>query len=196
MRKNLFSISICLCVLLLFGCMRSTELCYPEPQGKLLIEGDKIYLNNELYAELRYRSTCFDNNLITKLVIYYHLNDREEWIFPSVGESYYVVVEKKKYSTLAEMEQLEKEAKQKGYTLHSNVTGLDHLDTRKVYLMIGHNKFEPVEKSPSPLACNIRFSEDGRYVLYEFMYGKKGTQKYPVKYGECFERDSGAPRRR
>ena len=192
MRKNLFSISICLCVLLLFGCMRSTELCYPEPQGKLLIEGDKIYLNNELYAELRYRSTCFDNNLITKLVIYYHLNDREVWIFPSVGESYYVVVEKKKYSTLAEMDELDRTAKARGYTIN----GSDRLDSAKVYLMIGNYKYAPVEKSPSPLACNVRFSEDGRYVLYEFMHGKKGTQKYPVKYGECFERNPGTPKKR
>ncbi len=182
------------------GCIRPHEVYYPDPEGKVSVVGDKIYLNNKLYGELRYEGSYYselrNNNLYkdnpTGLAMYYYLYDKEEWIFPKHGAGYYVVEEKKFYSTIEEMDELDRTAKARGYTIN----GSDRLDNAKVYLMIGNYKYAPVEKSPSPLACNVRFSDDGKYVLYEIMHGKKGTQKYPVKYGECFERNPGTPKKR
>ena len=184
------------------GCIRPHEVYYPDPEGKVSVVGDKIYLNNKLYAELRYEGSYYsellNDNLYkdspTGLAIYYFPYDEQEWIFPKCGWGYYVLEEKKLYSTIAEMDELDRTAKEHGYTLHSNITGLDHLDTRKVYLMIGNNKFELAEKSPTPIANDICITEDGKYVCYKSS-GRNKQQSYRVKYGECFERDSGAPRR-
>ncbi|NGX53444.1 MAG: hypothetical protein K1000chlam4_00156 [Chlamydiae bacterium] len=195
MRNNTFPTSICLCLLFLFGCMRSTEICYPEPQGKIIIEGDKLYLNNELYAELRYPGSYYSelrNNKLHKenpvgLAIYYYPNDREEWIFPKQGLGYYIVEEKKKYSTVFEMDELDRTAKERGLTYRSFVTGEDFIDTEKVFPMIGDKIYQPTEKSPASIGYDIHFTEDGRYVCYQSS-GRSKRQSYRVKYGEDFSK--------
>ena len=185
------------CLILLCGCMRPREIYYAESEGKISVEGDKIYLNNELYAELRYAGSYYaelrtdrlnkENLNNTGYAIYYYPYDKEEWIFPKLGLGYYVDEEKKKYSTIAEMEEFKRTAKEQGYTLHSDVTGLDFLDREKVFLLIGDKIWEPIEKSPTPTAVDIQITEDGRYVCYKVKgeFGTSSYKYYRVKYGNC-----------
>ena len=180
-KVHLLQTMMLMCLILLCGCMRPREIYYAEPGGKISVEGDKIYQNNELYAELRYRSSM-DGQRHTGLAMYYHPYDKEEWIFPKCGWAYYVVEEKKKYSTIAEMDKLKRTAKERGYTLGTS----DRLDEQKVFLMIGDKKFEPVEKSPTATAFDIQITGDGKYVYYEVKNGRDGIRKYRVRYEDCF----------
>ncbi len=184
---------------LLMGCLRSYEDYYPKPEGKVVVEGDKIYLNNELYAELRYRTSIFDmpgDHLAFS--IYYYPYDKEEWIYPSCGQAYYVVDEKKMYSTLTAMKGFKKTAKERGYTIGDS----DRLDDDKVIFMIGKHKYEGGAEGPCPLVSDIRITEDGRYVCYNIKryillmrrHESITPEIYRVKYGrECFEPTSETP---
>ena len=174
--------------------MRPSEGYYPEPEGKITVQGDKIYLDNELYAELRYTGSYYTelpNSRFNKddpdyggFAMYYYPYDKEEWIFPKEGWAYYVVEERKKYSTVAEMDKLDRTAKERGLTYR--LTGLDYLDSDKVYLMVGDSKFQAVEKSASPKACDIQITEDGKYVCYKIR-GNNKLRSYRVKYENCFK---------
>ncbi len=192
---RLLQVVVGLCLIFLGGCIRPREVHFPGPEGMVKLAGDKIYLNNKLYAELRYTGSYYselrNDNLYkdnpTGVAIYYYPFDKEEWIFPKCGWAYFVFEEKKLYSTIAKMDELDRTARERGYTYHSNISGLDHLDTDKVYLMIGSNKFESAEKSATPTANDICITEDGRYVCYKSS-GRNKRQSYRVKYGDDFSK--------
>ncbi len=191
----LFILPALVFALLLNGCM--AQKSFDLQDQKIMIEQDKLYLDGQLYAELRYWGTIEHDQHHSAIAIYYYQDNIEEWIFPKTGIGYYVIEENRLYSTTTEMKELERTASENGLRIIDSRTGKNIFDREKIYVLAGKIKFEPYEKAaPYARVYDVQFSKDGKYVLFQQEGPWPNSRSYRVKYGECFERDLGAPRRR
>ncbi|HUN55553.1 MAG TPA: hypothetical protein VMU29_10400 [Smithella sp.] len=96
-KQILFCIIICLSLLYCFsGCAINNKL-YPLPEQGVKVTGEKIYINNMPFAELKYyfsaglskhagEAYMFASSVQHRgLAIYYYDNNKLVWIFPKRG---------------------------------------------------------------------------------------------------------------
>lgn len=142
---------------------------YPLPEKSVLIEGDKIYCNGQLFAELRYFWTHEPTNSHHGLAIYYYPYNKEVWIVPKEGWS--TKLDNKEYFAISDLNRIEKEFRGKPIT------------DKGPYRLIGGNPPEKEQLIRSRVT-DIKISEDGKYVNYKTdgMFFKS-SHKYLVEYG-------------
>ncbi len=196
MKKHyLITLPAILFALLLNGCMAQRSLDLQNK--KIMIEQDKLYLNGQLYAELRYWGTIEHEQHHSAVAIYYYKDNVEEWIFPKTGIGYYIIEEDRLYSTTTEMKELEKTAGEKGLRIIDPRTGCSGFNREKMYVLAGKVKFEPYEKAaPFARAYDVKFSNNGKYISFQVEGAWPNSRSYRVKYGECFDRNPGDPKTR
>ena len=138
---------------------------YPLPAKSVHIEGDKIYCNGQLFAELRYFWTHEPTNSHHGLAIYYYPYDKEVWIAPKKGWS--IRLDNKEYFLIKDLERIVREFEGK------------KIDPRRGPTLL----FEPPRKEQLSVT-DIKISEDGKYVYYKtggILF--KSSHRYLVEYG-------------
>lgn len=161
----------CLCLLIvLTGCAMPNKV-YSLSESDVVVKGDKIYYKDKLFAELRFLKTS-DAQCHQGLSIYYYQYSKEVWIYPTEGWHILMVEENKKYSTVPEIEEQLIKADKGGYLFNR----------KKILFTRGDRDFR--EFKLKPVACDIRISEDGKYVYYKTLGIFFGSyHKYLVEYG-------------
>ncbi len=157
--------------LVFLGGWVSPRETHPSPEGTISVVCDKIYLNNKVYAELRYPRISKNKQEHTGLAIYYYPCCKEDWILPKGGMGLYLVEEDKMYSTVEDVYEEFRKIRQECW---------------KPYRLFKNGKeWAPGKSTTAVTAYDIQITEDGRYVCYKIR-GSDKLQSYRVKYGEDF----------
>jgi hypothetical protein len=152
------------------------SMTYPIPAGAVTVQGDRIYHDGDLFAELRYFNLPYDKTKLycTGFSIYYYPYDKEVWIYPKQG--WRVVKDNKQYSGARDVDRIWNEY-EKQVREYSGASGQA---PKTVRLLLGNSS--PPKFAPT--CMDVRISADGRYVYYKAGSGLYGVPyKYLVEYG-------------
>jgi len=134
---------------LLTGCAK--EKLYPLIGNHVAVKKEKIYRDNQLFAELR----CLEDikkSACSGLSIYYYPYDKEVWIYPEKGFHLHVIAENKIYSTIPEIKKMRSEfRRQRAFSAY---------EYYREDVLRSHYKI-------LPRAFKIHISDDGKYVYYK-----------------------------
>lgn len=131
---------------LLFAFASCANLPYPK-EKIVRVENNKIYLDNELYAELRYLNDEISGNRYYRgAAIYYYPQKSEKWIFPLKG---WVLKEDN--------------------TFYNNFSDIKRLWAKDKYssLLINGRNITKGEFFIYGFCYDINISKDGKYILYK-----------------------------
>ena len=161
-RSIVYTLPFLLCPVLL-GCSsvyQNHKVLYPLPSDGITVEGDKIYHDGKLFAELRYFFWSGDSKEfkdigeypVKGLAIYYHTHSKEVWISPKEGWS--AIEGEKEFHNTEDVQRI------------WNHYRTEVRDLRKYSLRLG-GRPPGKERIITTGAKEIRISPDGKIVQYK-----------------------------
>lgn len=143
---------LALILILMGGCTATTMNAMSE--SKVTVNGDNIYRNGELYADLHYFMTYAGKNHHRGVIIHYQNDNKEIWIYPLGG--WQISKGDKEYHTAREVEKYWKE-----------LDSLSDPHERQNYRLLLAGKKPTKSDFLSTWCFDIHISEDGNYVYYK-----------------------------
>jgi hypothetical protein len=180
---SLALITVFICLGFGMGCtMPLGTKRYPLSGGTVTVQGDNIYEDGKLFAELRYVSVRLNPNSskasILGFGIYYTHYDKEIWICPEKG--WRVIKEDgREYTDIRSVNKLWNEYTEEDYKYSA---GARKDPPPFVYHFYGEDTEPAARKAPVVPRGKARISKDGKYVYYgcgRLFY----AHKYLVEYG-------------